>query len=334
MSIEMKMSTKIQILVLITSVITALHFSGLQGSFSHHGLHRELFFIPILLAAFWFGLKIGIWASIAISILFITGMTADSAHAMPVPVAISQVTIFIFVASILGWLSDRQRRRTEELVEAERLGTLGKTAGVISWEIKDNLNAIRSLFDKAKGLNDPQLNKDFRGELAAMDNLVESMTEYAAKESLHITTVDLNEAVKEMAQRYQSRFKEQDINLDVRNDVNGCPSQVDPAAISWVLSKLLDNALDISKPGNSVFISTNRHGNHCTVQVEDQGVGISEDQVCKIFTPFYTTKAGGSGISLAACKKTMREVGGDITARSEVGSGSTFTVIVPRQTEV
>ncbi|QGY41438.1 hypothetical protein GM415_15370 [Pseudodesulfovibrio cashew] len=325
-----KISMKKYILVLTIAAASVLHFSGIHGPFSYHGLHRELFFIPILLAAYWFGLKPGLWTSILVSILFLTGMETDSAHSMPLPVMVSQVAIFLFVAGLLGWLSDRQRRKNQELIAAERLSTLGKTVGVLSWEIKDNLHALRTLFERGGGLSLPRFNQDFNGELDVMDNMVKSMTRYAAKDTLQITTVDLNDAVGEIVQKYKPMFRDMNITLEVKEDESGCPSKVDSTAIAWVLAKLLDNAMDASKPGDNVVVSTCRHGDHCELRIDDQGVGISEENVCKLFSPFYSTKEGGSGLSLAACKRTMRDVGGDITAKSKHGAGSSFSIIVPR----
>jgi signal transduction histidine kinase len=318
------------VLILAIGVVSVLHFSGIHGPFSYHGLHQELFFIPILLASYWFGLKSGIWTSVLVSALFLAGMEADSAHSMPLTVMVAQVAVFIAVACLLGWLSDRQRRKNRELLDAERLSTLGQTVGVLSWEIEDNLQTLRSLFERGGGLTASGLNQDFDGELDVMENLVKSMTRYAAKETLQITSVDLNEAVGDIAGKYRQAFKARNVSLSVSEDDNGCPSKVDPTAIAWVLSKLLDNALDASGAGDSVSISTHRHGDHCEVRVDDQGDGVGEENICKLFTPFYSTKEGGSGISLAACKKTMRDVGGDIRATSELGSGSSFSIIVPR----
>ncbi|AMK11260.1 sensor histidine kinase [Pseudodesulfovibrio indicus] len=328
-----KEGLKKYVLLLSIVAISILHFSGLHGSIGLHGIHRELFFIPILLASFWFGLKPGVVVSIVVSAIFIAGIYVDGSH-MPAALTIAQIAIFIFVACMLGWLSDHQRRKNEELVEAEKLSILGQTAGVLSWEIKDSVRAIKNLFERGNGLTESQLNKDFTDELDAVDALAQSMTEYVAKESLNITTVDLNDAVKDMVDRYHAHFKERGLHLEVSNDASGCPTKVDPSAISWVLAKLLDNAMDVSKKGNSVFISTSRHGSHCTLEVEDQGVGIAEEHVKKLFTPFFSTKPGGSGISLAACKKTLREIGGDIRVKSVIGSGTSFTIEIPRQSDL
>lgn len=332
MNIDAKRGLKKSVLFFSTLAIAVLHFSGLHGSMGLHGVHRELFFIPILLASFWFGLKPGVAIAILVSGIFLAGMSVDGSH-MPMALTIAQIAIFVFVAFMLGWLSDNQRKKNEELVEAEKLTILGQTAGVLSWEIKDNVKALKTIFDRGGGLLEAQFNEDYRGELDSIDALAQSMTEYAAKEILHISTVDLNDAVKDMVERYQVHYKERGVNLEVKKDFNGCPTKVDPAAISWVLAKLLDNAMDVSKDGNSVFISTTRHGDHCTLEVEDQGVGIPEEHVKKLFTPFFSTKPGGSGISLAACKKTLREIGGDIRVKSEVGSGTSFTIVVPRQSD-
>ena len=72
------------------------------------------------------------------------------------------------------------------------------------------------------------------------------------------------------------------------------------------------------------------HNENCIIEVKDEGPGIRPEHLPKIFTPFFTTKKNGQGLALAGCRKTLRDMGGDIQVDSRLGDGATFTLIIPR----
>jgi signal transduction histidine kinase len=88
--------------------------------------------------------------------------------------------------------------------------------------------------------------------------------------------------------------------------------------------------MEVSTPGQSITVSSERQSDHCRVEVRDQGPGIRPEHLSKIFVPFFTTKEKGTGLSLAACKKIMRDLGGDIQVASTWGEGATLTLMIPR----
>jgi signal transduction histidine kinase len=90
-------------------------------------------------------------------------------------------------------------------------------------------------------------------------------------------------------------------------------------------------AIDGPKMANHVRIRLEPAGDRVTIEVEDTGCGIPQDQVEQVFTPFFTTKGEtGSGLGLPICKQVVDELEGTITMRSTVGQGSCFTVSLPR----
>jgi signal transduction histidine kinase len=96
------------------------------------------------------------------------------------------------------------------------------------------------------------------------------------------------------------------------------------------MDNLIINAMEVSSTGRNITVSSDRLSDHCRVEVRDQGPGIRPEHLSKIFVPFFTTKEKGTGLSLAACKKIMRDLGGDIQVASTWGEGATFSLIVPR----
>jgi signal transduction histidine kinase len=105
--------------------------------------------------------------------------------------------------------------------------------------------------------------------------------------------------------------------------------KLDPALFRRVLTNLILNAVQAMPKGGKLTITGSRKGESLAVAVQDTGVGIAQENLGKVFTPFFTTKAKGQGLGLAVCKRLTEAQRGTINVSSEVGKGSTFTVTVP-----
>jgi signal transduction histidine kinase len=106
---------------------------------------------------------------------------------------------------------------------------------------------------------------------------------------------------------------------------------VNPKEVERILHNIIQNAMEVSKPGSSIYIRSRYEEKNCRVEIQDEGPGIRPDHLLKIFTPFFTTKEKGHGLALAAGRKVMRDMGGDLLVNSKIGEGATFTMIIPRE---
>jgi len=89
------------------------------------------------------------------------------------------------------------------------------------------------------------------------------------------------------------------------------------------------NAIQAMPNGGSLTINVNKTLDALVIAVKDSGVGIAEDDLGKLFHPFFTTKAQGQGLGLAVSKRLVEAQSGTITVQSELGKGSVFTVKIP-----
>ena len=109
---------------------------------------------------------------------------------------------------------------------------------------------------------------------------------------------------------------------------------VDKKRMMEVLTNLVDNAIKFTEKGE-IKLLAKRKGNDVLVEVVDTGVGISKENVGKMFTPFYqiepfyTRKHGGTGLGLSICKAIVEQHGGKVGVRSTLGKGSTFFFTLP-----
>jgi two-component system sensor histidine kinase HydH len=104
---------------------------------------------------------------------------------------------------------------------------------------------------------------------------------------------------------------------------------VDSALLRRVLTNLIVNALQAMPGGGKLIITASKEGESLTVTVQDTGVGIAEENLARIFSPFFTTKAKGQGLGLAVCRRLVEAQDGTITVKSEFGKGSAFTFAIP-----
>ena len=324
-------NTKLLTIIGLTAVISIIHYGAAGEQMGLHILHRELYFVPIILAGFWFGLKIGLTTSIFITLIYAPHVFIyDDAHSNAVTV-FSQVFIFNLVALVLGWLVDRQRRQQENMISSEKLAVLGRAATAVGNEMRDILGSLQSLCREKEALQCTELDLDFNQEMNRLERLVETLSMFVPAEEVRTISKDLNTIIQDRVGRHQEAARAAGIHLVTDTDEKRCPSQVNVEKIGWILDKLITNALEVSSPGQTVRVRSRRHGSHCTMKVEDEGRGIKPEHLPKMFVPFFTTRESGTGLSLASARKALREMGGDIQVASTRGKGTTFTVLAPRE---
>jgi signal transduction histidine kinase len=328
-------TVKITLITVLTVVITILHYGSIHGHLGLHILHRELYFIPILLASFWFGLKVGLTTAVAISLIYAPHVFVYNGPHGTLLTVISQVLVFNLVAIVLGWLADRQRRQQQEMLEAENLTLLGQAAVAIGYEMKDIVGALkRTAHHQEEGLQSTECERDYEQEMARLERVVDTLSSFAPPEHVVKLSTDLNKIISERIEYHQPSARRNEVTLEAHLDERGCPTQINAEMIGRVLNNLIQNAIEASDPGQTILVRSNRGGLECRVEVQDQGPGIRPEHLSKMFVPFFTTKENGTGLGLAACKKIMRDLGGDIQITSTGVEGSTFTLTIPREQKI
>ena len=326
-----KQSLKISLIAAMVAMISIVHYGNIHGNMELHILHRELFFVPILLASFWFGLKFGVVTAVAVSIIYAPFIFVhDDPHTTVLAVS-SQILVFILIALGLGWLVERERRQQGEMMEAESLTVLGRAAIAIGHEMKDLLGALKRVATKVEEQKCKGLDENFEQEMSRLEQMVGILSSFVTTEPIQVFSRDMNEVIREKFEHYGKGARKIEVNLETSLDESGCPSSVDKKAIGWVLEQIIKNALEVSDKGKTIHLRSRRSGNYCSVEIKDEGPGIKPEHLPSIFKPFFTTKEMGKGLALAACRKILRDMGGDIQVASEWGHGAIFTITIPRE---
>ena len=217
---------KVAMVVILVAIITALHYGTMHGRLELHILHRELYFIPILLASFWFGIKFGLVTSVVVSSIYVPQVYLSNTPQSTALTVGFQILIFNLVAIILGYLVDRQKRRQQEVLGVENMAVLGRAAAAVGHEMQDLLAALKRLAGQAKELKWTELESDFGEEMARLEKMVDIISSFAPKESVQLFSYDLNLIIREKLNEYKRTAKKAGVKLEVKLDENGCPSEI------------------------------------------------------------------------------------------------------------
>lgn len=323
-----KMILKWLTIALLVTVITILHYKTVGGHTDLHMIYRELYFFPIILASIWFGLIFGIGTSVIISLLYLPHIFifAD-VHGAAEVVGI-QILVFIIIAAVLGILIEHQRRQQKKLAEAERLETLGRAASVVG----DNINSSLFTLMGTEGYQHLLENDDaacWTRELQNLRELADILLAFRPMDMEKDNYYELDGKIKNLATRLANSGRIKGVQISFKYDSKPLTLKISEERFERFLKCLVENAVDASQRGQTVRVDIRRESENCLVSVTDQGPGIRPENVAKIFSPFFTTKPGGQGLTLAAARKSLRELGGDILVENVQGQGARFTLLIP-----
>lgn len=229
-------------------------------------------------------------------------------------------------------LAESQQR----LVQSERLSVLGQVTATISHEIRNPLGAIRnSLFTigrtaAAKGWNvDRPLSRAERS-VTRCDNIISDLLEYTRTKELTLRTVDGSEYLNELL---DEQSLPDNVTLCRQLPVPGPRIAVDLDRFRRVIINLLENAAQTiagdQADGGEIVITCESCGDGHAIRVKDNGPGIPDEVLDRIFEPLFTTKSFGAGLGLPTVKQVVEQHGAELLIETECGIGTTFSVVLP-----
>jgi PAS domain S-box-containing protein len=220
----------------------------------------------------------------------------------------------------------------EQLVVSEKLAAVGRLAAAFSHDIRNPLavikNSICFLEMKLKGTTDDKVLKHMRilgEEINYANIMVNDLLDFTRKNPPRFQKANLNEVVD---RALSSVSKPENIDVSLRlGEIP--PIQIDEGQLQRVFANMIVNAIQAMSNGGKLAVQTARGHDLVEVVFSDNGTGIKEENLQKIFMPFFSTKPNGVGLGLSICKQIVENHGGRITVKSKAGSGTTFTIQLP-----
>lgn len=217
---------------------------------------------------------------------------------------------------------------TEELVKAERLAAIGQMASIISHEIRNPLAVISNSTRLIKLLAgqgaDPKLSKQLgiiEAEIKQASNIINEVLGYARSRELILTAIDLNSYIHEILVSYPVSCG---VKIAEELDPESVKVKIDAEEIKQAIRNVLSNACEAMQGNGKVTVGTHVGKKMVCIFIQDEGPGISQELREKIFSPFFTTKARGTGLGLAVVRKAMTRHRGKLFISSEAGKGTCF----------
>lgn len=234
--------------------------------------------------------------------------------------------------------TETQLRQTQaELVQATKLAALGQMSAGLSHELNQPLTAIRSYSDNARTFLDRDQVEPARSNLKGISELTERMGRiiknlrtYARNEPVALRAVPVNQAITESLALLDARIRAE--NVEVSVDLPATDPIVTAGAVrlQQVLVNLISNALDAMQdaPVKQLFLTVDASASGVGITVRDTGGGIVQDDIDKLFDPFFSTKdvGEGMGLGLSITYGIIKQFGGEISAANHPEGGASFTV--------
>ncbi|MCZ2808243.1 MAG: ATP-binding protein [Candidatus Bathyarchaeota archaeon] len=223
----------------------------------------------------------------------------------------------------------------EKLLDTQRLAVIGEAAAMVGHDLRNPLQVITyALYFVEKTLHSSSSNvfKETCGtikeQVKYMNKIVSDLQDYARPLTPKLVETNLPELLNETLSTLKISNTVQ-VSLVIADDVDPLKLMIDALMMKRVFINLITNALQAMPKGGQLTISVITKEETAVISIQDTGVGISEEQMSKLFQPLFTTKAKGQGLGLTVCKRLVEANDGLITFSSKLGVGSTFTVTLP-----
>ncbi len=232
----------------------------------------------------------------------------------------------------------QMRRLERQLIQTEKLSSLGTMISGIAHELN---NPLTSILGNAEILS---RNSDLPSDVARRldviskesvraSKIINSLLSFAREHKPERRLIDLNDCIMESYKLREYNLRVSNIEVDLSLSDGLHPTYADPYQIQQVFVNIISNARDalMDKGGGKLAVRSLQHGTSLVVEFEDDGPGIEPENLKRIFDPFFTTKdvGKGTGLGLSMAYGIVNEHGGTIEVASEPGRGAKFTVTIP-----
>jgi signal transduction histidine kinase len=237
------------------------------------------------------------------------------------------------IGELSGAFNDMLNRLDNAIEEQERMSRLaatGELAATLAHEIKNPLNAIGGAATYIGKNTKGSLAKEFvsviTSEVSRINKLTTTLMSFSKTAEPNPEPNDLNKVVTDSLTLLSKESPDLQVTVTEELAKDLPLTDFDYNQIKQMIINLLINAHDAVSENGEIKVKTWQKRNKTYLAVEDNGSGISPEIIHNIFNPFFTTKTRGTGLGLAVSKRIAKEHGGDLTVKSTLGEGSTFTL--------
>jgi two-component system, sporulation sensor kinase E len=229
------------------------------------------------------------------------------------------------------------RRTAERTIENEKLSALTLLAAGVAHEIGNPLNSLnihlQLIERRLKNVKQSEEIRDLvhicKGEIQRLDSIIHQFLQAIRPSVPHFELHDINEVIRESVDFLSAEIRDRDILVEVELDKSLPQLQIDRNQLKQAFYNIIRNAFQAMKSGGILHINSWRNDTGVSITFTDTGDGISQENMSKLFRPYFTTKSSGSGLGLLIVRRIVQEHGGEIEIESNEKKGVAVTIHLP-----
>lgn len=236
---------------------------------------------------------------------------------------------------------EKSRELEAQLQEAEKSAVVGRLASAIAHEIRNPLNYINLTLDHLRSKFKPEeaekqetfekLTAQLKLEVERINRQVSDFLRYSRPLKLDLQPVEVRQIIKNSMLIIEPQAEEQNVVISIVEREDVPPIAGDKEVLRSVFSNLFINAVQaMENSGGNLSVTISPDAAFVKIEIADTGVGISEENLTKIFEPYFSTKETGTGLGLAIVKKIIEDHNGTIDVESHPNEGTKFVVKLPK----
>lgn len=321
----------IAFVIMFTLVITYLHNSIFRQQ-APHVILEEVYYVPPLLGALFFGLKGALMTYLFVSAVYLPYLFGDWViNTLDLADRLLHLFFSGIFAVLSGFLVDRGRKYEKQLERNRYLASLGQIAAMIAHDLK---NPLISLLGFAKRIREGQ------GEMGTaiqviedsarnMQKIVDGVLDFARPVRLELREEEIRSVIDQAIDSCQTKAEERAVTLSKVIPSAALNIVMDGVQMQRALINLIDNAIEASRPGQEVVIGSALKKNQVVIRIKDSGTGMDPATLENFFVPFYSRKSAGTGLGTTIAKKIVEGHNGKIHVKSRPGMGTEVTIQLP-----
>jgi len=228
-----------------------------------------------------------------------------------------------------------QQALENQLHQAERLAALGEMVAGVSHEIKNPLGIIQSTAELLAGMPDAdetqkRLSGVIREEAGRLNGIVTEFLDFARPQTPNLQEASLADVLQKNLSFLEPELEKKGIRVEHNLDGRRFELQADPDLLYQAFLNILINAVQAQEAGGEVKVQVTQERDAHRVEIRDRGKGIDQENLSKLFNPFFTTKEQGTGLGLSIVKKIVEGHNGTIDILTRPGEGTSVVIRLPR----
>jgi len=340
---------KISLIIAAMAVTIGIHYGWLLEPIfgdSHwiHAIHGRFCYIPIVVAAIWFGWRGGVFAATGITISVLPFLIRGNMTEHNLAGEIVEIIFYYAIAILAGALLDKEqatRKKQQEtqlqLERSQKMSLVGRIAAGVAHEIKNPLASIKGaveiINDKGTANDEKEeFSQIVFKEIKRIDNSLKDFLEFARPRETALLKLNLSDTINETLKQMEGHLSKSKIDI-TKNITPDLFIRGDKEKTHQVVLNLLLNAIDASNENSEINIDLTSSEDRVILKIKDAGEGISVENQKKILEPFYTTKTSGTGLGLSIVDAIIKSHKGILKIESQPNLGTTITITFPEYGE-